>query len=233
MTKAMFRNREEAGELLVTELARYRNDPTGIIVALPRGGVAVGYQLSLGLHLPLDVVITRKIGAPDNPEYAMGAVSETGAVYWNREALQALAPSQGDLDRAIHAQKDEVARRVALYRQGRSFPHLADRTVVVVDDGIATGATFFASVASVRHFKPRRVIGAIPVGPGSTIREIRAVVDELIVLMVPEPFYAVGNFYDDFAQVEDREVLQYLNMAEEALASSKASPMSPQRPSHS
>jgi putative phosphoribosyl transferase len=229
----MFRNREEAGELLATELGRYRDDPTGIILALPRGGVAVGYQLSLGLRLPLDVVVTRKIGAPDNPEYAMGAVSETGAVYWNRDALESLSPSQAVLERAIHAQKDEVARRVALYRQGRHFPQLADRTVIVVDDGIATGATFFASVATVRHCKPRRVIGAIPVGPSSTLQEIREVVDELTVLMVPEPFYAVGNFYEDFAQVEDREVLQYLNMAEEAMGTRKTPSTSPHGPSHS
>jgi putative phosphoribosyl transferase len=213
----MFRNREEAGELLAAELRRYRDDPTAVILALPRGGVAVGYQLSLALHLPLDVLITRKIGAPDNPEYALGAVSETGAVYWNREALRGFPLSQFQLEQAIHAQKEEVVRRVALYRQGRAFPDLTDRTVILVDDGIATGATFFASVETVRQQKPRRLIGAIPVGPSSTLRELRPLLDELVVLMMPDPFYAVGNFYEDFAQVEDREVLQYLNLAEEAL----------------
>ncbi len=213
----MFRNREEAGELLAAELGRYRDDPTAVILALPRGGVAVGYQVSLALHVPLDVLITRKIGAPDNPEYAMGAVSETGAVYWNRDALRGLRLSHLQLEQAIHAQKDEVARRVALYRQGRPFPDLTDRTVILVDDGIATGATFFASVETVRQRKPRRLIGAIPVGPSSTLREVRPLLDELVVLMVPDPFYAVGNFYENFAQVEDREVLQYLNLAEEAL----------------
>ncbi|MFO0733149.1 MAG: hypothetical protein U0361_19720 [Nitrospiraceae bacterium] len=126
MERDLFRNREEAGELLAAALTAYRDDPHAIILALPRGGVAVGYQLSIALHLPLDVLISRKIGAPDNPEYAMGAVSETGSVYWNRDALRGLPLSQRDLDRAVHAQKDEVARRVALYRQGRPFPDLTD-----------------------------------------------------------------------------------------------------------
>ncbi|MBA5874325.1 MAG: phosphoribosyltransferase [Nitrospira sp. CR1.2] len=212
----MFRNREEAGELLAQELAAYRNDPAAILLALPRGGVAVAYQLSLALHLPLDVLITRKIGAPGNPEYALGAVSETGAVYWNREALAGLSLTDRDLAAAVQAQQEEVARRVALYRQGRPFPPLKDRTVILVDDGLATGATFFASVATVRQAHPRRVIGAVPVAPHSTAEQARALVDQLVVLRTPEPFYAVGNFYRDFEQVEDREVLQYLNLAEEA-----------------
>lgn len=215
----MFKNREEAGELLAQELVAFRNDPSGILLALPRGGVTVGYQLSLVLHLPLDVLITRKIGAPGTPEYALGAVSETGAVYWNQEALSGLSLSERDLAAAIQAQQTEVSRRVALYRQGRPFPNLKDRTVIIVDDGLATGATFFASVASVRRAHPRRIIGAVPVGPRSTIQEARTLVDQLVVLEIPEPFYAVGNFYRDFEQVEDREVLQYLNLAEEAFIS--------------
>lgn len=212
----MFKNREEAGELLVQELAAFRNDSSAILLALPRGGVVVAFQLSLALHLPLDVLITRKIGAPGNPEYALGAVSETGAVYWNREALSGLALTDRDLTAAVHAQQQEVARRVALYRQGRPFPPLKDRTVILEDDGLATGATFFASVATARQAHPRRVIGAVPVGPRSTVEHARAIVDQLVVLRVPDPFYAVGNFYRDFEQVEDREVLQYLNLAEEA-----------------
>lgn len=212
----MFKNREEAGELLAAELVPFRDDPAAILLALPRGGVVVAYQLSLALHLPLDVLITRKIGAPGNPEYALGAVGETGAVYWNREALVALSLSDREVESAVRAQEKEVARRVALYRQGRSFPDLTDRTVILVDDGLATGATFFASVATARQGNPRRVIGAVPVGPRTTVQEARSLLDQLIVLSVPEPFYAVGNFYQDFAQVEDREVLQYLNLAEKA-----------------
>ena len=212
----MFKNREEAGELLAQELIQFRKDPSAILLALPRGGVAVAYQLSLALHLALDVLITRKIGAPGNPEYALGAVSETGAVYWNREALLGLSLTERQLSAAVQAQQKEVTRRVALYRQGRPFPDLNDRTVILVDDGLATGATFFASVATARQGNPRRVIGAIPVGPRSTVEEARKLVDQLIMLRIPDPFYAVGNFYRDFEQVEDREVLQYLNLAEEA-----------------
>ena len=213
----MFRNREEAGRILADELTRYRNDPTVLILALPRGGVAVGYQLSLALHVPLDVFITRKIGAPANPEYAIGAVAETGSRYLNQEAVSSFGLSRHELDRLIHVQEKEIARRKDLYRQGRPLPQLTGRTVFLVDDGIATGSTFLASALAIRNLQPRRLVGVIPVGPQSTIREVRSHVDELVVLMTPDPFYAVGNFFTDFAQVEDRDVIQYLNLAEEAM----------------
>ena len=213
----MFRNREEAGRQLVAELLQYRNDPRGLILALPRGGVAVGYQLSLALRIPLDVFITRKIGAPDNPEYAIGAVAETGSRYLNQEAVRSFGLSQYGLDRLIHVQENEIARRKDLYRQGRPLPHLTGRTVLLVDDGIATGSTFLASAFAIRGLQPHRLVGVIPVGPPSTIREVRAHVDELVVLMTPDPFAAVGNFFVDFTQVEDRDVVEYLNLAEEAL----------------
>lgn len=213
----MFRNREEAGRILADELSRYRNDPTALILALPRGGVAVGYQLSLALHIPLDVFITRKIGAPGNPEYAIGAVGETGSHYLNQEAINSFGLSRHELDRSIHIQEKEIARRRDLYRQGRPLPRLTGRTVLLVDDGIATGSTFMASALAIRSLQPHRLVGVIPVGPPSTIREVRAHVDELVVLMTPDPFEAVGNFFTDFTQVEDRDVIQYLNLAEEAM----------------
>jgi predicted phosphoribosyltransferase len=213
----IFRNREEAGRRLVERLTNYREYPGALILALPRGGVAVGYQLTLGLHLPLDVFITRKLGAPDNPEYALGAVGETGIVYLNPEAMAAFRLSQADIQRLVQTQQEEIARRQALYRQDRHLASLTDRTVILVDDGIATGSTFFASVESVRNLKPRRLIGAIPVGPAETIREARAQVDELVVLATPDPFWAVGNHYVDFTQVSDRDVVEYLNLAEEAM----------------
>jgi putative phosphoribosyl transferase len=213
----MFRNREEAGRILADKLSRYRNDPTVLILALPRGGVAVGYQLSLALHVPLDVFITRKIGAPGNPEYAIGAVAETGSRYLNQEAVSSFGLSRHELDRLIHVQEKEIARRKDLYRQGRPLPQLTGRTVFLVDDGIATGSTFLASALAIRNLQPRRLVGVIPVGPPSTIREVRSHVDELVILMTPDPFYAVGNFFTDFAQVEDRDVIQYLNLAEEAM----------------
>jgi len=213
----IFQNREEAGRRLAAELMRYREDPDGVILALPRGGVAVGYQLSLGLHLPLDVFITRKLGAPGNPEYALGAVGETGTVYLNPTAVAEFCLSRADVQDLVKGQQKEIVRRQNLYRQGRKMPTVTDRTVILVDDGIATGSTFFASVEAIRHLKPRRLIGAIPVGPVDTIAEGRKRVDELVVLATPIPFWAVGNHYVDFTQVDDRDVVEYLNLAEEAL----------------
>jgi predicted phosphoribosyltransferase len=212
-----FKNREEAGRRLVDRLIQYHDDAAAIILALPRGGVAVGYQLSLGLHLPLDVFITRKLGAPDNPEYALGAVGETGTVYLNPDAMAAYGLSREDIEELVQVQQREIARRQELYRQGRHFPTLTDRLVILVDDGIATGSTFFAAVQSIRHLKPRRLVGAIPVGPVETIQEVRSQVDELVVLATPDPFWAVGNHYIDFAQISDHDVVEYLNLAEESL----------------
>jgi predicted phosphoribosyltransferase len=215
--RVTFKNREEAGRRLVERLIQYRGDSTAIILALPRGGVAVGYQLSLGLHLPLDVFISRKLGAPDNPEYALGAVGETGTIYLNPDAMAAYGLSRSDLEEVVQVQQREIMRRESLYRQGRSLPMLTDRLVILVDDGIATGSTFFASAESINHLKPRRLIGAIPVGPMETIQEARRRVDELVVLATPHPFWAVGNHYIDFAQVSDHDVVTYLNLAEESL----------------
>ena len=193
----MFRNREEAGRLLAVRLTAYRDDPSALILALPRGGVAVGYKMSLELRIPLDVFLTRKIGALDNPEYAIGAISESGSVYLNREAFGMCGLSYANLDPLFSAQQEEITRRQVLYRQGQPLPSLTDRTVLLVDDGIATGATFFASIEGVRDLKPRRLIGVIPVGAQETLREVRRLVDDLVVLEVPEPFFAVGNHYRD------------------------------------
>ncbi len=213
----VFQNREEAGRQLAARLQKYREAPGGLILALPRGGVAVGYQLSIALHLPLDVFITRKIGAPENPEYALGAVSETGNIYLNPDAVAEFRLSHGDMKEIVAVQKQEIRRRQQLYRQGRHPLPLKDRIVIVVDDGIATGATFFASVEAIRNQSPARLVAAIPVGPEDTIAKARSLVDELIVLATPDPFWAVGGHYVDFTQVEDRDVLEYLNLAEESL----------------
>jgi putative phosphoribosyl transferase len=212
-----FKNREEAGRRLVERLMQYHGDPTAIILALPRGGVAVGCQLSLGLHLPLDVFIARKLGAPDNPEYALGAVGETGTIYLNPDAIAAYHLSGQEIEDLAQAQQQEVARRQVLYREGRRLPTLIDRTVILVDDGIATGSTFFASAKSIKYLNPRRLIGAIPVGPLETIREARRQTDELVVLATPDPFWAVGNHYIDFAQISEHDVVEYLRLAKEAL----------------
>ena len=210
--------------MLAEKLSDYRNDPTALILTLPRGGVAVGYQLSLALHLPLDVFITRKIGAPGNPEYAIGAVTETGSHYLNQEAISSCGLSRHELERLIHVQEQEIARRKDRYRQGRPLPRLTGRTVLLVDDGIATGSTFITSARAIRKLQPRHLVGVIPVGPPSTIREVRSHVDELVMLITPDPFEAVGNFFVDFTQVEDRDVMEYLHLAEEAMLARMPSP---------
>jgi putative phosphoribosyl transferase len=214
----MFRDREEAGKLLATKLGRYRDDPSGLILALPRGGVAIGYELSLALHLPLDVFITRKLGAPDNPEYAIGALSETGSIYLNPDAIEVFHLSHAHLEALLQGAREEIARRQQLYRNGLPLPAVTDRTVVLVDDGIATGATFFATIEAISELSPRRLVAAIPVAPQDNIAPVRSRVDDVIVLATPEPFIAVGHHYVSFSQVDDAEVLDYLKGAKQAQA---------------
>jgi len=212
----MLQDREEAGRLLAERLTAYRDDPQAAVLALPRGGVAVGFAISRALHLPLDVFLVRKLGAPGNPEYAVGAVSETGTVRLNPQAGAVLArfgTPVGYLEETIRAEREEMTRRQAVYRGGKALPDLAGWTVILVDDGIATGATFLASVEALRKLGPGRLVAALPVGPPETLREVGRQVDELVWLKAPESFYAVGQHYESFAQVEDAEVLAYLAQA--------------------
>ena len=211
----VFRDREEAGRLLAAKLESYRNDPNGLILALPRGGVSVGYELSRSLHLPLDVFIARKLGAPDNPEYAIGALSETGAVYLNMDAVEAFQLSRADLDALLGAAREEISRRQQRYRNGLPLASVSGRTVILVDDGIATGATFFATIEAISELSPRRLVAAIPVAPQDNLSAVRSRVDELIVLTTPEPFIAVGHHYQSFNQVDDAQVLEYLDAAKQ------------------
>lgn len=205
-----FKDREEAGRLLAERLAVYARRSDTLVVALPRGGVAVGYEIARRLRLPLEVFVARKLGAPDNPEYAIGAVSETGWVYLNPEAVGAYSLDPADLDRLVEREKQEIARRARLYRSGRAMAPIAGRTVLLVDDGLATGATYFASVAALRNLSPTRLVAAVPVGPRDTLLSLERQVDELHVLLRPEHFFAVGGFYDNFAQLEDADVSRYL-----------------------
>ncbi len=206
----MFRDRIEAGQRLAAALSRYTGYPGGMILAIPRGGVEVGREMSLRLCLPLDVLLTRKIGAAENPELAIGALSETGYLHLNEDLL-ALHPSLSRMtEKQRRDQQEEIARRRQLYRGGRELPPLAGRTVILVDDGVATGATYLASVQALRGAGVARVVAALPVGPAETAKLIAGRVDECVILECPEPFYAVGQHYDDFRQVDDEEVIQCL-----------------------
>lgn len=214
----VFRDREDAGRLLAAKLGAYRDNPGGLILALPRGGVAIGYELSRALHLPLDVFITRKLSTPDNPEYAIGALSETGAVYLNPDAVEAFRLSPANLNALIGHAREEITRRQERYRNGAPLAAVTGRTIILVDDGMATGATFFATIEAITELSPRRLVAAVPVAPEDNVDPVRSRVDEFIVLTTPAPFFAVGQHYQCFAQVDDAEVLEYLHAAQQARA---------------
>lgn len=214
--KGVFPDRTHAGRELATQLSTYRNEPTGLVLALPRGGVVVGYEISLALGWPLDVFIVRKLSFPDEPEYAIGALTEMGSIHLNQQALRVMGERSGESPRMtaiIQAQREEIRRQQQLYRKGRPLPELRNRTVLVVDDGVATGSTFLAAVEALRSLEPHRLVAALPVGPDETLRVIGRHVDDLIVLCIPESFVAVGNHYLDFRQVTDEEVLDCLERA--------------------
>lgn len=207
-------NREEAGRLLADRLMAYKDDPKALVLALPRGGVPVGVELSRILHLPLNVFITRKIGAPGNQEYALGAVAETGFVYINEELLKFEIANEEFLNRyleqEVETQKKQILRRKRLYHQGNPLPPLEDRTVLLVDDGVATGSTYLATLHALRQINVPKIVAAIPVASSETLWKIGQLVNELVVLQQPSPFQAVGLHYEDFPQVEDEEVCQCL-----------------------
>jgi predicted phosphoribosyltransferase len=209
----MFHDRTDAGKQLAGALHRYAGDPKGLILAIPRGGVIVGLELSRALRLPLDVLITRKIGAPSNPELALGALAETGYLHLNHEILSLYPSWMRFVEEERARQEDEIQRRRALYRQGRPLPALVGRTVLLVDDGVATGATYLASIAALRAAGTAKIVAALPVAPPETAQQIQGLVDDCVILDTPEPFEAVGFHYRSFAQTSDTEVLQALDAA--------------------
>ncbi len=216
----MFRDREDAGTQLAQALDHYRRAPKTTVLALPRGGVAVGYEISLRLGVPLDIFVTRKLGAPGNPELAMGALAETGYRHLNPEVLRTYGVSEADLESEVARQQREIARRIQHYRGGAPLELQTDTTVILVDDGVATGATFFASVSALRKLGVGRLVAAVPVAPPETAYKLRLNTDECIVLATPSLFFGLSQFYADFPQLEDEEVLRYLTQAKAALRSS-------------
>ena len=219
--EAHFEDRQDAGQRLATELEDYRGK-NAIVVALPRGGVVVGYEIARHLGLPLDVIITRKIGAPGNPEYAIGAVAENGEAVVNEREIDAYGISRRYVEAETARQREEIERRVQLYRQGRRLPDLKGKIAIVVDDGIATGFTMFAAVKAVKAEGPAAVVVAVPVAAPSSLHTLKSEVDRLVYLAAPSPFWAVGMFYRDFAQVSDEEVRDYLKKAGEGTSASAA-----------
>jgi len=206
----MFRNRSEAGSRLAARLDRYRDRNDVIVLALPRGGVVTGYEIARAIGAPLDVLIVRKIGFPYQPELAAGAVAETGSVVLNRDIISMGGLSEEALRPEVDRQKEEIARRIVLYRAGRKLSNLRGKTVILVDDGVATGATMKAAIAALRQENIAKLVVALPVGPPETVEVLRTMVDELICLETPLYFMAVGAHYGDFTQVTDEEVVKLL-----------------------
>lgn len=184
-----------------------------IVLAIPRGGVVVGFEVARMLNLPLDIVVPRKIGAPENPELAIGAIAENGVILLDDRLVSQLRVPEGFIKAESENQRLEIERRLRMYRGTVPRPNLKNREVVIVDDGIATGSTMKAALASVRKSGARRIVIAIPVGPPSTIRELEMQADLVVCLHTPSSFYAIGEFYDDFAQTDDEEVKDLLRRA--------------------
>jgi predicted phosphoribosyltransferase len=203
----VFADRRDAGRRLAAALVHLR-DRRPVILAVPRGGVVVGRQVADLLGAPLDVIVPRKLRAPFNPELAMGAVAEGGAVFIDEET--GYGAGQKYIDAEVAAQREEVARRIAVYRTGRPLPDLTGRTAIVVDDGIATGATLVAALRAARVLAPARLVAAVPVASPEGVARLAAEADEVVCLSAPAAFHAVGQFYDDFRQVEDDEVIALL-----------------------
>jgi putative phosphoribosyl transferase len=207
--EAMFHNREDAGRKLAEKLkGRALHDP--LILAIPRGGVAIAAELAEALHAELDVVLSRKLRAPGQPELAIGALSEEGNVYLNREVSEFLDLIDDYLADERRYQTAEIARRKKWIRAVRPKASLAGRSVIVTDDGIATGSTMIAALQDIKTQNPREVIVAVPVASPNRLPEIRRWCDDVVCLLTPEEFWAIGQFYEDFTQVEDEEVIDLL-----------------------
>jgi len=206
----LFADRREAGQQLGEKLKELDLEGDVLVLALPRGGVPVGYEVAQALHVPLDVFVTRKIGAPENPEFAIGAVASDGTSILDEEVVQQLGIPDEYVVVETENQLMEIERRMSMYRGKRPPPQIEERTVILVDDGVATGSTVRASLQALRKRNPGRLILAVPVGPPNTIDGLRPLADEVVVLATPEPFWAVGRFYQSFGQTSDEEVVTLL-----------------------
>jgi putative phosphoribosyl transferase len=207
-----FRDRAEAGRMLARELERYRGEPGLIVLALPRGGVPVGFELAQALGAPLDVFVVRKLGAPGQEELAVGAIAR-GVQVLNERVVEQFRLDEEAIARAAAVEQEELIRRERLYRGDRPPVDVEGRTVILVDDGLATGATMRAGALALRAQHPRRLVLAVPVAAAQTCEELRAHADEVLCAMTPEPFVAVGAWYDDFSQTTDDEVRELLERA--------------------
>lgn len=205
-TSRPFRNREHAGRVLAERLNGYVNRSDVIVLALPRGGVPVAAQVALALRAPLDVFVVRKLGTPGHEEVAMGAIASGGVRVLNDGVVRMLNLTHSQIDRIAAVAQRELERREHLYRGNRPLPDLRDQVVILVDDGLATGSTMRAAAQAIRQHRPSKVVVAVPIAAAETCREFRDEVDDIVCAVTPEPFYAVGLWYEDFEQTTDEEV---------------------------
>ena len=210
---SLFENRRQAGELLARRLGAYAGRRDVVVLALPRGGVPVGAAVAEALGAPLDILLVRKLGVPGHEEYAMGAVADGGLCVLRPDVVEALGIAPELIESMVRGKLREIARRAKLYRAGRRALPLRGRVVVLVDDGLATGATMLAAVHVLRQREPARVVVAVPVAAADSCRAVRAEVDETICLATPVPFYSVGQWYEHFGQTSDDEVVALLDQA--------------------
>jgi putative phosphoribosyl transferase len=209
----MFRNRADAGQRLAARLTEFVNRDDVLVMGLLRGGVPVAFEIAHALHAPLDVLLVRKLGAPGQPELAMGAVAAGGIRILDRKLIQSLGLSHQELDNAIVSQETELRRREQLYNDVRPKVEVRDRIVILADDGIATGASMLAAVAVLRSQQPKKIVVAVPVAPPHAPKEMEQAADRFLCLQIAGNFPAVGAFYGDFSQVEDQEVRRVLLQA--------------------
>jgi putative phosphoribosyl transferase len=209
----VFHDRRDAGRQLAARLQEYAGDPNVLVLALPRGGVPVAFEVARALQAPLDVFLVRKIGVPGQEELAMGAVATGGVRVLNQGVVQALDIPAEALDAMTAQARSELARRERLYRGDRPPPDIRGRTVILVDDGLATGSSMRAAVEALRQQHPARIIVAVPVAAASTCDDLRDEVDDAVCLFTPEPFHAVGLWYEDFSQTTDDEIRDLLDQA--------------------
>jgi predicted phosphoribosyltransferase len=208
-----FPNRSEAGRFLATKLSRYSGRDDVIVLGLPRGGVPVAYEVAQALRVRLDVFIVRKLGVPGFEELAVGAIASGGVRVLNDDVVRALPNADEIIDAVTEREAKEVERREQEYRDGRPAPEIQGKTVILIDDGLATGATMRAAVKALRQRGAVNIVVAVPVGPQDTCREFEDVADEVVCASAPEFFQAVGQYYDDFSQTSDQEVRDLLARA--------------------
>jgi putative phosphoribosyl transferase len=211
--RPLFRDRAEAGKILAQRLVAMRIDPDALVLALPRGGVPVGFEVARTLHADLDIFIVRKLGVPGHEELAMGAIAGGGVRVLNHALIAELGLSAALVDQVTAREQQEIQRRERLYREGRPALPVAGRTVILVDDGLATGATMLAGARALRAKQPKRIVVGVPVASTQACNEFRRHVDEIVCVATPEPFYAVGAWYEDFRQTSDEEVRELLERA--------------------